>query len=174
MVRTVSSFGGDMHYPEVCNCWSNEKSQQRGSLPKIAALSCTMPIRRETPRQSYKRTALLQLEKYKIALGSVRLNTCTLALMVLALEAQRKKRRRQMFDLLHLVCLASGLLDVNAQLASLPRQQSTNCGPYKSVDNFDATTFYQQFRLSKEHFWMFMQALRWTDAGGAPLTFRFG
>ena len=133
-----------------------------------------MPIRRESPRESFKRTELKQLEKYKLALALVNLNTSVLSLLTLALQAKQDGKRRRMLLFLSAAALCSEVLDLNSQLASLPLQQSANCGRYREPSEFDSTTFYEQFRLRREHFWMFMQALQGTDTARAPLTFRFG
>ncbi len=139
-----------------------------------------MLIQQEMLGESFKHTELKQLEKYKLALASVNLNTSVLALLTLALQEKQDGKRRKMLLFLSAAVLCSEVVDLNAQLASLPHQQSSNCGWYKEPSEFDSTTFYKQFRLIHMHFWMFMQvhmhfwmfmqALLWTD----ELTFHFG
>ena len=101
-----------------------------------------MPIRRESPRESFKRTELKQLEKYKLALALVNLNTSVLSLLTLALQAKQDGKRRRMLCFLSAAALCSEVLDLNSQLASLPLQQSANCGRYREPSEFHSTTFY--------------------------------
>ena len=133
-----------------------------------------MPIRRDTPRPSFRRTDLKVLEKYKLALASHGLNDSVRILLLLALWLKKHERTREQILAMRCASVLAEMLDVNATLANLPRQQPITCGRYKEPDEFDDSTFLSQFRFRKEHFWMFLQALRWTDAAGRPKTIKFG
>ncbi len=65
------------------------------------------------------------------------------------------------------------MVDVNLQLACLPRQQSRSCGVYKGPDLFDDSSFYEQFRLHKHHFWIFLEVLGSTLADSRPILLCF-
>jgi hypothetical protein len=118
-----------------------------------------MPIRRDIPRESFKRTELRALEKYRLALSSCELNTSILALCVVARGLKVQKRLKLMELTLRLAAALVETVDVNSQLACLPRRQSPTCGEYKNPDDFDPSSFYEQFRFRKAHFWMFLEAL---------------
>ena len=53
-----------------------------------------MPIRRDTPRPSFRRTDLKVLEKYKLALASHGLNDSVRILLLLALWFKKQERTR--------------------------------------------------------------------------------
>ena len=133
-----------------------------------------MPIRRDTPRESFKRTELLALEKYRLAIASTNLVTSILFLWLVALLLKRQGRWKRMELTLRLAAALLQTVDVNSQLACIPRQQSPTCGDYKNPEDFDSSSFYEQFRFRKAHFWMFLQAIRWTLADGRPIVIKFG
>ena len=133
-----------------------------------------MPIRRDTPRESFARTELRALEKYRLALASTELNTSILGLCLVASMLKGQKRWKLMELTLRLAAALVETVDVNWQLASIPRRQSPTCGDYKNPDDFDHSSFYEQFRFRKAHFWMFLEALGWLHADGSPICIRFG
>jgi hypothetical protein len=133
-----------------------------------------MPILRDSPCVSYHSTELLILKKYRIALASIDLNISVLILLVIAIEHKKHARWRLMRMFAKLAAELAEMVDVNSQLACLPRQQSRSQGEYKGPDHFDDSSFYEQFRFRKTHFWMFLQAIGWTLADGAPVLLRFG
>ncbi len=161
---------------QLPNLWSN-RSRAIGAyqFPYWEfALNPPMPIRRDTPRASVRRTELSVLEKYQLALASVDSTNSIMLIMALATHFQRQGQRHKMMVALRLAALMAQTVDVNANLASLPKSRSTSCGPLLLPGDFDPTSFYEQFRFRKEHFWMFLQALRWTLADGTPRVFKFG
>ena len=133
-----------------------------------------MPIRLDTPRQSYRRTELSALEKYRLAIGSTEINSTVMTLMMAAISFNDKGEWRKRKEALRLASICMEMIDVNAQLANLPKTRSLTCGPLKDPSDFDSTTFYEQFRFRREHFWMILQALHWTTATGAPKVLKFG
>ncbi len=73
---------------------------------------------------------------------------------------------RKMIVELQLAALMAQTVDVNTNLASLPKSRSTSCRPLLLPSDFDPMSFYKKFRFSKEHFWMFLQAMLWTLVDG--------
>ena len=54
-----------------------------------------MPIRLDTPRQSYRRTELSALEKYRLAIGSTEINSTVMTLMMAAISFNDKGEWRK-------------------------------------------------------------------------------
>ena len=79
-----------------------------------------MPIRRDTPRESFARTELRALEKYRLALASTELNTSILGLCLVASMLKGQKRWKLMELTLRLAAALVETVDVNWQLASIP------------------------------------------------------
>ena len=133
-----------------------------------------MPTKLTSPRQSFKRTELKSLEKYMLALSSAQNNSSVLYLLSVLLQNRGKmefKVNVAVVGMLHALAAANML---NSEIAALPHQRPTTCGPLKDCDDFTEPIFYSQFRFRKEHFWNLLQAMRFTDAAGRPLTIKFG
>lgn len=133
-----------------------------------------MPVNPTEPRQSVKRTELKYLEKYRLAVSSAEMNAAALKLIVTAVK-QRKKLRKQ--HIAACMGIASALLSstaLNREMATLPRQRPTSMGPMKGPYDFDEAMFYSQFRFRRDHFYMLLQAMRWTDAAGRVRVIKFG
>ena len=95
-------------------------------------------------------------------------------LLAMALRFKRQGAFRKHVLALRLAAVVAEMLDVNANLATLPRQGDAHGGPYKEMSDYHDSTFFQQFRFRKHHFWIFLQALHWTDAAGFPITIKCG
>ena len=106
-----------------------------------------MPIRRETPKETFKRTELRCLEKYKLAIASVHSNNTVIMLLAMALRFKRQGAFRKHVLALRLAAVVAEMLDVNANLATLPRQGDAHGGPYKEMSDYHDSTFFQQFRF---------------------------
>ncbi len=81
-----------------------------------------MPIQRKTLCQSFKCMELHTLKKYRLALASINLNTAVMSAMILAFCTLMKGNQKKMCQFLYPAALIAGLVEVNAQLASLQLQ----------------------------------------------------
>ena len=124
----------------------------------------SMPIKRNTQRERLKETMLKLLEKYRLALGTVNLNTSAMQLLLAVLENRRKFSKRTISNLLQLVEILILSVHLNHELSALPRMKSSSNGDIKGVDVWDDVQFYTQFRFRKGHFWHFLDTLQWMGA----------
>jgi len=114
------------------------------------------------------------LERYKMVLASVNLNTSALVLLLTALKQRRKVSKRLLSNTLHVASLILSCVLINHELVALPRVKPPSQGSIKDVSAWDDVQFYIQFRFRKGHFYHFLDAIRWLDARGRPLVMKFG
>ena len=90
-----------------------------------AGTALDMPIQGDTvaPRASVKHTALLQLEKYRLALASTKTNTSIYALVQLAFALHKAGDIDRLKRVAHAIELLQGLVKVKVLICSVPRQQ---------------------------------------------------
>eukprot|EP00960_Hanusia_phi_P064676 765869-Hanusia_phi.AAC.1 len=130
-----------------------------------------MPLHRDTPRPSVRRTFLYHGEKYK-----VRQQINILLLMALGLERQRCilwrssssfedimriKRIRERISLLLLMVYKHN------ESLNLGYQRSLSGGSLKSHSDFTEVEFVEEFRFRKHHFFEMLHALK--DEHGRPM-----
>ncbi len=97
-----------------------------------------------------------------------------MALLGVACAFKQAGQRRKMLLAVQLAAVLAEMLDINTNLCSLPRQQSVKYMDRLNPQDFDSASFFEQFRFRHEHFYMFLQALGWTDASGQPVSIKFG
>lgn len=124
-----------------------------------------MPLHRDTPRVSVKRSHLYHREKVFVKQISYK----TLQILIChVLQLRRTDPRSGAFPLLQRLCVAMCLvLRHGVRLLSIPRLRSRSHGAFKSMEVFTSEEFLEQFRFRKEHFFQILEAIK--DEHGRPL-----